>query len=360
MSQLFAPIRLRSIAVPNRIGMSPMCQYSAQDGLAQDWHFAHYGARAIGGVGLIVFEATAVAPEGRISPGDLGLWEERQIAPLAGIVRFVRSQGAVPTIQLAHAGRKASIGRGWETQRALTDSEGGWPVVAPSAIPFSDVYAMPRALDRADIRRVVGQFAAAAGRAREAGFQAVEVHAAHGYLLHQFLSPLANRREDEYGGSFDNRTRLLCEVVAAVRGVWPEDLPVLVRLSATDWAEGGWSPDDTVALSGKLKDLGVDLIDVSSAGLLPSVAVPAGPGYQTEFAARVRREAGIAVAAVGGITAPAQADHIIRTGQADMTFLGRELLRDPHWPLSAARALGVAMPWPNAYLRAAPAGTPAR
>ena len=360
MSQLFAPIRLRSIAVPNRIGMSPMCQYSAQDGLAQDWHFAHYGARAIGGVGLIVFEATAVAPEGRISPGDLGLWEERQVAPLAGIVRFVRAQGAVPTIQLAHAGRKGSIGRGWEAQRALTTAEGGWPVVAPSAMPFNDVYAMPRALDRSDIRRVVAQFASAAGRAREAGFQAVEVHAAHGYLLHQFLSPLANRRDDEYGGSFDNRARLLCEVVAAVRGVWPEDLPVLVRLSATDWVEGGWSADDTVALSARLKDLGVDLIDVSSAGLLPSVSVPAGPGYQTEFAARVRREAGIAVAAVGAITAPAQADHIIRTGQADMTFLGRELLRDPHWPLSAARALGVAAPWPNAYLRAAPAGAPGR
>ena len=360
MSQLFAPIRLRSIAVPNRIGMSPMCQYSAQDGLAQDWHFAHYGARAIGGVGLIVFEATAVAPEGRISPGDLGLWEERQVAPLAGIVRFVRAQGAVPTIQLAHAGRKGSIGRGWEAQRALIASEGGWPVVAPSAMPFNDVYAMPRALDRSDIRRVVAQFASAAGRAREAGFQAVEVHAAHGYLLHQFLSPLANRRDDEYGGSFDNRARLLCEVVAAVRGVWPEDLPVLVRLSATDWVEGGWSADDTVALSARLKDLGVDLIDVSSAGLLPSVSVPAGPGYQTEFAARVRREAGIAVAAVGAITAPAQAEHIIRTGQADMTFLGRELLRDPHWPLSAARALGVAAPWPNAYLRAAPAGAAGR
>ncbi len=360
MPQLFAPIRLRSISVPNRIGMSPMCQYSADDGLAQDWHFAHYGARAVGGVGLVVFEATAVAPEGRISPADLGLWEERQIGPLADIVRFVRTQGAVPAIQLAHAGRKGSIGRGWEAQRALLPSEGGWPVVAPSEIPFSDAYAMPQALDCTDIRRVIEQFAAAAGRGREAGFQAVEVHAAHGYLLHQFLSPLSNRREDEYGGSFDNRVRLLCQVVTAVRGVWPSDLPVLVRLSATDWAEAGWSPDDTVALSRKLKDLGVDLIDVSSAGLLPSVSVPAGPGYQTEFAARVRREAGIAVAAVGAITAPAQADHIIRTGQADMTFLGRELLRDPHWPLSAARALGVAAPWPNAYLRAAPAGATAR
>ncbi len=360
MAHLFEPLALRGIVVPNRIGIPPMCQYSAVDGLAQDWHFVHYGSRAVGGAGLLIVEATAVVPEGRISPGDLGLWEDRQIEPLARIVRFVRSQGTVPVLQLAHAGRKASVALGWQPQRTLSADEGGWPTVAPSALPFTEGYATPQALDLDGIRGVVEHFAAAARRAKAAGFQGVEVHAAHGYLVHQFLSPLTNRRTDAYGGSFENRTRLAREVVGAVRAEWPQELPVLIRLSATDWVEGGWTPEETVALCRELKGLGVDLVDVSSAGLVPQAKFPVGPGFQTELAARVKREAGIPTAAVGLITSPAQADHVIRTGQADLVLLGRELLRDPSWPLEAAQALGQPTPWPRQYLRAAPPGSPAR
>jgi 2,4-dienoyl-CoA reductase-like NADH-dependent reductase (Old Yellow Enzyme family) len=360
MPNLFDPLNLRDVVIGNRIGIPPMCQYSAHDGVAADWHFVHYGSRAVGGAGLMIVEATAVCPEGRISPGDLGLWNDQQIEPLARIARFGDEQGCVVAVQLAHAGRKASVGLGWQPQKTLEAAEGGWIPVGPSALSFGDGYAAPRPLETTEIDVVVQQFVAAAKRALAAGFKAIEIHAAHGYLLHQFLSPLSNRRQDDYGGSFDNRTRLTREVVAAVRAVWPERLPILVRLSATDWIEGGWDVPQTVALCRTLKELGVDLIDVSSGGLSPAARIPAGPGFQTEFAASVRREAGIPTAAVGLITSPAQADHIIRTGQADMVLLGRELLRIPYWPLAAAQALGQATPWPNQYLRAGPAGATGR
>ncbi len=360
MAHLFEPLKLRDIVLANRIGIPPMCQYSAHDGMASDWHFVHYGSRAVGGAALMIIEATAVTPEGRISAGDLGLWDDRQIEPLARIAQFAQGQGCVAAVQLAHAGRKASVGLGWQAQKTLAACEGGWPVVAPSSIPFGEGYAQPLELDAAGIRQVVAHFAAAARRARTAGFHAVEIHAAHGYLLHQFLSPLTNRRMDEYGGSFENRTRLVREVVGAVRAEWPERLPLLIRLSATDWVDGGWTADETVELCRVLKGLGIDLVDVSSAGLVPTATPPAGPGFQTEFATRVRREAGVASAAVGLITSPAQADHIIRSGQADMVLLGREILRNPYWPLAAAQALGQATAWPLQYLRAAPAGSKGR
>jgi 2,4-dienoyl-CoA reductase-like NADH-dependent reductase (Old Yellow Enzyme family) len=360
MPHLFEPLKLREITLPNRIGMSPMCQYSAHDGMAGGWHLVHYGSRALGGLGLMIVEFTAVLPEGRISPGDLGLWNDAQIEPLAKIASQARAQACVAAAQLAHAGRKAGVGLGWEAQRSLGREEGGWQSVAPSAISFGDGYDVPQALDEAGIRQVIEAFAAAARRARAAGFDAVEVHAAHGYLLHQFLSPLSNQRTDHYGGSFENRSRLLREVVAAVRAEWPQNLPVFVRLSATDWAEGGWDIDETVELCRRLKDLGVDLVDVSSGGLVPWAKIPAGPGFQTVFAERVRKEAGIATAAVGLITSPSQADHIVRTGQADVVLLGRELLRNPYWPLHAAQALGQTVAWPLQYLRAAPTGSPGR
>uniref|UniRef100_Q47J61 NADH:flavin oxidoreductase/NADH oxidase n=1 Tax=Dechloromonas aromatica (strain RCB) TaxID=159087 RepID=Q47J61_DECAR len=353
MSHLFDPLKLRDITLKNRIGIPPMCQYSAQDGMAADWHFVHYGSRAVGGAGLMIVEATAVVPEGRISPGDLGLWKDEQIEPLAKIARFAREQGCVAAIQLAHAGRKASVGLGWGEQRTLRADEGGWQSVAPSAISFGEGYAVPHELSIAGIAEVVAAFVAAARRAVVAGFQAIEIHAAHGYLMHQFLSPLSNQRTDAYGGSFENRTRLLREVVTAVRAVWPESLPLLIRLSATDWVEGGWSADETVALCRDLKTLGVDLADISTAGLVPTAKIPVGPGFQTEFAARVRHEAGLPTAAVGLITSAAQADHVLRTGQADMVLLGREILRNPYWPQQAAQELRQGGAWPNQYLRAA-------
>jgi 2,4-dienoyl-CoA reductase-like NADH-dependent reductase (Old Yellow Enzyme family) len=357
MTHLFDPLKLRDIVLANRIGIPPMCQYSAQDGMASDWHFVHYGSRAVGGAALMILEATAVTPEGRISLGDLGIWDDKQIEPLSRIAHFAQEEGCVAAIQLAHAGRKASVGLGWQPQSTLKESEGGWTVVAPSSISFGEDYAQPRELDIADIHNVVAQFAAAARRAREAGFRIVEIHAAHGYLLHQFLSPLSNHRVDTYGGGFENRTRLVREVVTAVRAEWPERLPLLIRLSATDWVEGGWNADETVELCCILKGLGVDLVDVSSAGMVPTAKIPAGPGFQTEFAARVRHEADIPTAAVGLITSAAQADHIVRTGQADMVLLGREILRNPYWPMTAAQELGQTTSWPKQYLRAAPAGS---
>jgi len=337
-----------------------MCQYSANEGIASDWHFVHYGSRAVGGAALIIIEATAVAPEGRISAADLGIWDQKHVAPLARIARFAKEQGCVAALQLAHAGRKASVALGWQPQRALSKSEGGWAVIGPSNVPFGDGYAVPREIDETDIRQLVAQFAAAARRALESGFEAIEIHAAHGYLLHQFLSPLSNHRKDAYGGSFENRTRVVREVVAAIRDVWPQRLPLLIRLSATDWVDGGWGVEETVALCRNLKTMGVDLVDVSSAGLVPNAVIPAGPGFQTDFAARVRREAQIATAAVGLITSAVQADHIIRTGQADMVLLGREMLRNPYWPLAAAQTLGQTTSWPKQYLRAAPPGSTAR
>jgi len=349
---LFSPLPLRAVTLRNRIAVSPMCQYSAVDGRANDWHLVHLGARATGGAGLVAFEATAVEARGRISPADLGLWEDGQIEPLARVVRFVEAQGAVAALQIAHAGRKAGVRPPWEGGAPVPAEAGGWTPVAPSAVPFGEGYATPTALDAEGIAGIVGAFAAAARRALAAGFRALEVHAAHGYLLHQFLSPLANRRTDAYGGSFQGRTRLVREVVAAIRAAWPERLPLLVRVSATDWAPGGWTADETVELARGLAPLGVDLVDVSSGGLVPTAQVPAGPGYQAGFAERIRREAGIATGAVGMITTPEQADHVIRSGQADLVLLAREMLRDPHFPLRAARALGQDGPWPKQYLRA--------
>ena len=360
MPQLFDSLKLRDVVFANRIGIPPMCQYSAQDGMASDWSFVHYGTRAVGGAALMIIEATAVCPEGRISPGDLGLWDDKQIEPLARIVKFAQEQGCVAALQIAHAGRKAGVGLGWQAQRSLGESEGGWATVAPSALSFGEGYAVPHELDEAGIRKVVENFAGSARRALEAGFKTVEIHAAHGYLMHQFLSPISNRRKDAYGGSFENRTRLVREVVTAMRAEWPERLPLLIRLSATDWVEGGWNADETVELCRMLKPLGVDLIDVSTGGMVPTATIPVGPGFQTSYAERVRREADIPTATVGLITAPAQADHIIRTGQADMILLGREVLRNPYWPLTAAQILGQTVSWPKQYLRAAPAGSIAR
>lgn len=360
MPHLFESITLRGVVLPNRIAVSPMCQYSSEKGFANDWHIVHLGSRAVGGAGLVLTEATAVLPEGRISPQDLGIWSDDHIEPLARLVRFIHEQGSVAGMQLAHAGRKASTYRPWDGRGAVPEADGGWPVVAPSALAFADHYPTPSALTEAGIRVVVTAFAKAAHRACEAGFRVVEIHAAHGYLLHQFLSPFSNQRRDRYGGSFDNRTRLLREVSEAVRAVWPERCPLLVRISATDWAEGGWDIDQSVELARQLRPLGVDLIDCSSGGNLPHVKIPVGPGYQTSFAERIRREAGILTGAIGLITSPAQADHVIRTGQADLVLLAREMLRDPYWPLRAARELGHAIPWPVHYLGAAPPGMQAR
>lgn len=361
MSSLFHPIQIRGITFPNRIFVSPMCQYSSTDGFANDWHFVHLGTRAVGGAGLVFTEATAVLPEGRISPQDLGIWSDDHIEQLNRITRFIHEQGSVAGMQLAHAGRKASTRRPWEPAGTVPENEGGWKkVVAPSAIPFADNYPMPSALTIDGIREVIAAFKAAARRACQAGFRVVEVHGAHGYLIHEFLSPLTNKRDDEYGGSFENRIRLLLEIVAAVRSSWPGELPIFVRLSATDWAEGGWDIEQSVRLAAQLKNAGVDLIDCSSGGTVPHAKVPVGPGYQTTFAERIRRESGIMTGAVGMITSPIQADHIIRTGQADAVLLARELLRDPYWPLRAASELGHAIAWPVQYLRAGPHGAQPR
>jgi 2,4-dienoyl-CoA reductase-like NADH-dependent reductase (Old Yellow Enzyme family) len=360
MSRLFQPLTLRGITLPNRIAVSPMCQYQAQEGVVNDWHLVHLGGLAQGGAGLVVTEATAVVPEGRISPDDLGLWNDGQAEALAPIVRFIAAQGAVPGIQLAHAGRKASNPAPWKGSGSLAPSAGGWTPVAPSALPFDEGWTAPAALDAAGLADVVQAFVASARRALAAGFQVVEIHAAHGYLLHQFLSPLSNRREDAYGGSFENRTRLLREVTAAVRAVWPERLPLFVRLSATDWTEGGWNLDQSVELAKTLKGLGVDLVDCSSGGLVPRAEIPLGPGYQVPFAARIRAEAGLPTGAVGLITGAEQAEHILAQTSADLILLGRELLRDPRWPLHAAQILGVQVPWPASYARAAKGSMPLR
>jgi 2,4-dienoyl-CoA reductase-like NADH-dependent reductase (Old Yellow Enzyme family) len=360
MSRLFDPLRLRSLTLANRIVVSPMCQYSSADGFANEWHMVHLGSRAVGGAAVVFTEATAVTAEGRISPQDLGIWSDAHVDGLARVARFVAAQGAVPAMQLAHAGRKASTTRPWEGSRAIPQAEGGWPVVGPSDLPFSPAYPAPRALGPAEIPAVVEAFRAAAERARAAGFLVLEIHAAHGYLLHEFLSPLVNTRADAYGGSFENRIRLCVDVVTAVRRVWPDRLPVWVRISATDWIDGGWDVDQSVELARRLRGCGVDLVDCSSGGTVPHAPVPLAPGYQVPFAARIRRDAQIATGAVGLITEAAQADAIIASGQADVVLLARELLRDPYWPLHAARTLGCAARWPAQYLRAAPEGSAAR
>jgi len=330
-----------------------MCQYSSADGFANDWHFVHLGSRAVGGAALILTEASAVLPEGRISPQDLGIWKDEQVEMLAHIFRFLEAQGSIPGMQLAHAGRKASTDAPWKGGKPLGEEAGGWkPIFAPSPLAFSEGYQTPQELDFDGIARIRAAFAEAAQRAHAAGAKVIEIHAAHGYLLASFLSPLSNRRTDSYGGSFENRIRFLCETVTAVRRVWPKQFPLFVRISATDWVESGWTIEDSVALARELHSLGVDLIDCSSGGNLPKVAIPAGPGYQTAFASRIRQEVGIATGAVGMISAPAQADHIIRSGQADVVIMAREFLRHPYWPLHAARELGHSIPEPPQYLRA--------
>ena len=350
---LLSPLALRSVTLRNRIGMSPMCQYSAVDGRVGDWHLAHYASRAVGGVGLVLVEASGVEARGRISPADVGIWEDGQVEPLARVVRGIVENGATAGIQLAHAGRKASVRAPWDQGGApLLPGDGGWVPVAPSALPFADGHATPAPLSEEGVAEVIRSFAAAARRALSAGFQVAEVHAAHGYLLHEFLSPLSNRRTDRYGGSLENRTRIVREVVQAVRREWPDRLPLFLRVSCTDWTDGGWDLPQTVELARQVGPLGVDVVDCSSGGNVATARIPAGPGYQVPFAESIRRDAAIATAAVGLITSPAQAETVIRSGQADLVLLGRELLREPYFPLRAARELGVEGPWPRQYLRA--------
>ena len=352
MPNLFDPITLRNVTFKNRIGVSPMCQYSSEDGFANDWHLAHLGARAVGGAGLVITEAAAVQANGRISPHDLGIWKDDHIEALARITRFIAQHGAVPGIQLAHAGRKANTSRPWEGGQPIPNTNGDWRIVGASAIPFKDTYATPHELTLIEIGQLKADFVAAAQRAVAAGFKLIELHAAHGYLLHSFYSPLANTRSDAYGGSFENRTRLLVEIAREVRTVLPQDVVLVTRLSCSDWVSGGWTSDDSVALSVQLKQVGVDVIDCSSGGNAASATIPAGPGYQVPFAQAVRHGAQIATAAVGLITQPAQADAIVAEGQADFVFLARELLRNPHWPLHAAQALGHKATPPPQYARA--------
>jgi 2,4-dienoyl-CoA reductase-like NADH-dependent reductase (Old Yellow Enzyme family) len=360
MAQIFDPLTIRGITLPNRIGVSPMCEYSSQDGFANDWHLVHLGSRAVGGAGLVMTEATAVTPEGRISPEDLGIWSHAHIEFLARIVRFLKSQGAVPGIQLAHAGRKGSTYRPWSGYGAVAANDGGWTPVAPSAVAYSADYAAPRALSLDEIRGVVEAFRAAARRALDSGFRVIEIHGAHGYLLHEFFSPLSNFRTDQYGGSFENRTRLAREIVSAIRAEMPENLPLFIRISATDWKQGGWDVDQAVELAKQLAALGVDLVDCSSAGLVQDQEVVARPGFQVPFAARIRREAGVKTSAVGLIETKEQIAEILAKGEADLVFMAREFLRDPYWPLRAAQELKQPIAWPVQYLRAAPPESPAR
>lgn len=350
--KLFTPLQQRSLSLRNRLVIAPMCQYSATDGLPDAWHLVHLGSRAVGGAAVVIAEATAVSAEGRISPGDVGLWNQAQHDAWRPIARFIAAQGAIAGVQLAHAGRKASSRRPWDGGGSLDRERGAWTTWAPSAIPFDHDGQVPQALDLAGIRQVIADFRAAAERALSAGFQLIEVHAAHGYLLHQFLSPLSNQRTDDYGGSLQNRARLLCEVIAAIREVWPEDLPLWLRISATDWADGGWDIEQSVQLAKLVKPLGIDLIDVSSGGLVPHVKIPLGPGYQAPFAASIRRDADIATGAVGLITEPEQAEAIIASGTADVVLIARESLRDPYFPRRAAKALGAQVAAPTQYLRA--------
>ena len=339
---LFSPLTIKSITLRNRIGVSPMCQYSSVDGLANDWHFVHLGSRAVGGAGVVIAEATAVSPEGRITPGCAGIWGDQHIEPLARINRFIKSQGAVAGIQIAHAGRKASAALPWNGGASLADETGGWPTIGPSAVAFGgELPRVPAAMTEADIQRVQGEFVNAAKRSLAAGYEWLEIHGAHGYLAHEFLSPLSNQRTDKYGGSFENRIRFTVELCQAVRAVWPDHLPLTIRFSCTDWVEGGWDLAQSIELARVLKREGVDLVDCSSGAIVPDAKIPAGSGFQVPFAEAIRKEAGIATSAVGFITSAVQADQIIRTGQADLVLLAREFLRDPYWPHHAARELRV-------------------
>jgi len=352
--KLFTPLTLRSVEFRNRIFVSPMCQYSGAEGIPNDWHLVHLGSRAVGGAGLVITEATAVTPEGRISPGDLGLWNDDQATAFQRITSFISAQGSVPGVQLAHAGRKASTSLQWLGAQPLSASEGGWQTVGPSPIPFAAGYPVPHDLSPEEMSTLTAKFAAATTRALSAGFRVIEIHMAHGYLLHEFLSPLSNKRRDEFGGGIEGRARFPLQVAKAVREAWPSDLPLFVRISATDWVEGGWDLEQSIAFARRLREVGVDLIDCSSGGNAPAARIPLGPGYQVPFASAIRREAGIATGAVGLITEPLQAEDILERGDADVVVLARALLRDPYWPLHAADALSVDVPWPVQYLRAKP------
>ena len=361
MPRLFDPLPIRSITFPNRIFVSPMCEYSSEDGFANDWHLVHLGGRAVGGAGLVLTEATAVTAAGRISPQDLGIWKDDHIEMLSRIVRFIHEQGSIAGMQLAHAGRKASTYRPWSGHGKIAENEGGWrDVIAPSAEAFAPNYPQPIEMSRDDIAATVDAFAVAAARALTAGFRVIEIHAAHGYLIHEFLSPLSNHRQDEYGGTFDNRIRFVCDIVRAVRNVWPHELPLFIRISATDWVDGGWDIEQSVALAKAVKALGVDFVDCSSGGNVAQAKIPLGPGYQVPFAERVRRDADILTGAVGLITAAAQAEEIVASGRADAVLLARELLRDPYFPMRAASELGQEITWPAQYLRAGPRDAKAR
>jgi 2,4-dienoyl-CoA reductase-like NADH-dependent reductase (Old Yellow Enzyme family) len=360
MPGIFDPLAIRGVTLRNRVVVSPMCQYSSEDGFANDWHLVHLGSRAVGGAAVVFAEASAVTPEGRISPWDLGIWKDEHIAPLARIADFVRRQGALPGIQIAHAGRKASTIEPWNGAKPLPEDQGGWRPVGPSPVAFSPNHQIPHELATGEISEITRAFAAAARRAREAGFQVLEIHAAHGYLIHEFLSPLSNFRRDSYGGSLENRMRFAAEVARAARAEWPADLPLFVRISATDWAPNGWDLNQSVELARALQDCGVDLIDCSSGGTVHNAQVPAEPNYQVDFSWRIREELGILTGAVGLITQHQQADEIVSLGRADVVSMAREHLRDPYWSLQAAAEFGFDVEWPAQYLRAAPGGTPAR
>ncbi|MEP7279411.1 MAG: NADPH dehydrogenase NamA [Bacteroidota bacterium] len=352
MAKLFTALQLKSVTLKNRIVVSPMCEYSSVDGFANEWHLVHLGSRAVGGAALVITEATAVSPEGRISPGDLGIWKNAHLDKLKTIVSFIHQHNAVAGIQLAHAGRKASFPAPWKGTEQLGLEVGGWQTVAPSPVPFNSQNRVPEALTTEGIKKTIIDFRDAAQRALKAGFKLVEVHAAHGYLIHQFLSPLSNHRTDEYGGSFENRMRLLVEVITAIQTVWPKDLPLFVRISATDWVAGGWNENDSVQAAILLKNMGVDAIDCSTGGIVPGVKIPLVPGYQVRFAAQVKKEAGILTCAVGLITGAEQAEEILVKEEADLIVMARELLRDPYFPLHAAKKLGAEIEWPHQYLRA--------
>lgn len=352
MSHLFSPFSIREIEFRNRIAVSPMCMYSSHDGFANDWHLVHLGSRAVGGAALVIAEATAVSPEGRISIADLGIWKDDHIEYLQKITHFISQQGAVPGIQLAHAGRKAGRNEPWNGDKIIPETEGGWKVVAPSNIPFLPEYSIPESLTKEGIEKVVSDFSNATERALRAGFQVIEIHGAHGYLIHEFLSPLANKRTDNYGGSFENRIRLLLDIISGVRRVWPAKYPLFVRISATDWVEGGWTIEDSFALVDIIKSKGVDLIDCSSGGVMPGVKIPVAPGYQVPFAEQIHKLTGISTGAVGMILTPSQAEQIIARGQANLVIIAREFLRDPYFPMHAALELEEDIIWPNQYLRA--------
>lgn len=352
MSHLFEPLKIKNILLKNRIVVSPMCQYSALDGKANDWHLVHYGSRAVGGAGLILFEAVAVCPEGRITPHDLGLWDDEQIPYLKHINHFIEEHDSIPGIQLAHAGRKAGHSRPWEGGRKLALDEGGWQSMAPSAIAFKEGDAVPQAMSIDEIKQCIQNFKQAALRAKQADFRAIEIHAAHGYLINEFLSPVSNKRTDEYGGSFENRIRLLLEIIDQIREVWPEENPLFVRISATEWQEGAWSLEDSIRLASILKEKSIDLIDCSSGGNIANAVIPVKPLFQVEFADQIKKATGILTGAVGLITSAEEANNIIKENKADVVLLGRELLRDPYFPLRAAHTLGLEVQWPLQYERA--------